>query len=284
MLNTGSLTISMKEFKRLKKLILELGLKSAPTKSDTERMRIKDGEISIIVYKSGKLVHNGTQASLDLIRTILQQETQYDFILGSDETGKGEWYGPLVVEAVALTPEDIVKFRELGVRDSKTIKRKHLLGLGEKFAQLKFPRRLLIFPPHTYNLRYDEFRRENKTLNDMLAWAHVKVIDKLLNQIKFKKAKVIIDKFDIKKTDLRLGRVSIDTNRVDIIQKSRGESEIPVAVASVLAKYVFEQEVDTLNKEHNIDLRKCKPGDIHPSILPLVAKLHFKNVKSALSQ
>ena len=58
--------------------------------------------------------------------------------------------------------------------------------------------------------------------------------------------------------------------------------EITVTVASVLAKYVFEQEVDALNKKYNIDLRMCGPGDIDPKIIPFMAKARFRNVERIL--
>lgn len=279
-MTTESLTISMEELIRLKNRVLERGLKRVSVKSEYELMRIADGDIGIIIYKSGKVVHNGKKASMELLRTIFQWEEEYDFVLGSDETGKGEWYGPLVVEGVALTPAELNMFREMGVRDSKTISKKKLLDLGAKLVKLDFQRWPLILRPHKYNQLYAEFKDEEKTLNDMLAWAHATVIKDLLGQIKFIKAKAVIDKFDIKKTDSRLGR--IDTTNVTIIQKSKGESEIPVAVASIIAKYIFEQEVDKLNRKYDVDLRNCNPGDIDPEILPSVAKIHFKNVKKFL--
>jgi len=98
----------------------------------------------------------------------------------------------------------------------------------------------------------------------------------MLVYIKATNAKVVIDKFDYDKTEYRLEKV--DRTNVEIIQKSKGESEIPVAAASIIAKYTFEKEVDKLNEKYRIDLRKSQPKDIDKSILPFVAKLHFKNV------
>jgi ribonuclease HIII len=75
---------------------------------------------------------------------------------------------------------------------------------------------------------------------------------------------------------------NIDRTNLEIIQKTKGESEISVAAASIIAKYVFETNVDELNKKYTIDLRNITPAEIDPKILPLVAKLHFKNVKKHL--
>ena len=67
-----------------------------------------------------------------------------------------------------------------------------------------------------------------------------------------------------------------------IIQKSGAESETAVAAASIIAKYIFEKEVDKLNRKYNINLRKSKPEDMKPDLLPEVGKIHFKNVKKCL--
>ena len=69
---------------------------------------------------------------------------------------------------------------------------------------------------------------------------------------------------------------------IDIIQKSKGETEIPVAAASVLAKALFEERVNKLNERFNVSLRVSNPSEIDPDILPFVAKIHFKNVEKFL--
>lgn len=275
-----SLELDKSEIEELKNYSQKIGLKKVRPKTEYELLRIKEGKISIVVYTSGKVVHNGTKESQQVIDAILKKEKIYDYILGSDEAGKGEWYGPLVVEGVALTPELIMECRRMGVRDSKSIAKQQLMNLAQKLVKQKFPRKLVILKPEVYNSKYKEFQNEGKNLNDMLAWAHSAAIKDLLKKIKFNNAKVVIDKFDFQKTEYRLS--SVDKTNLEIIQKTKGESEISVALASIIAKYIFENEVDKLNKKYKIDLRKTKPVEIDPKILPLVAKLHFKNVKKHL--
>ncbi len=278
-----SLELDKSEIEELKKYIQKIGLKKVKPKTEYEMLRIKDGKISIVVYTSGKVVHNGTKESQQVIDAILKKEQLYDYILGSDEAGKGEWYGPLVVEGVALTPNLIMECRRMGVRDSKSIAKPQLINLAKKLIKLKFARKLVILKPEIYNSTYKEFQNEGKTLNDMLAWAHSAAIKDLLKEIKFNKsnkAKVVIDKFDFQKTEYRLA--NIDRTNLEIIQKTKGESEISVAAASIIAKYVFETNVDELNKKYAIDLRNTTPAEIDPKILPFVAKTHFKNVEKHL--
>jgi len=275
-----SLALDKSEIEELKNYVQKIGLKKVRPKTEYELLRIKDGKISIVVYTSGKVVHNGTKESQQVIDAILKKEKTYDYILGSDEAGKGEWYGPLVVEGVALTPDLILESRRMGVRDSKSIAKPQLITLAKNLIKLKFARKLVILKPEIYNSKYKEFQSEGKTLNDMLAWAHSAAIKDLLKEIKFNNAKVVIDKFDFQKTEYRLS--NIDRTNLEIIQKTKGESEISVAAASIIAKYVFETNVDELNEKYAIDLKNITPAEIDPKILPFVAKTHFKNVKKHL--
>lgn len=271
-----SIAISIKELQNLKNYILKTGLKRVTPTNEYELLRIENGEVKIIVYKSGKLVFNDNQKTKRIIKSILEKEEAYDYILGTDEVGKGEWYGPLIVVCVALTPSELTTFREMGVRDSKSIKITILKQLAERITATKLKWKPLIIPPFTFNQKFAEFKRENKTLNELLAWAHSAAIKDMLDMIKYNTAKIVIDKFDVEKTYRRL--YGVDESRLTIIQTSK-ETEVAVNVASILAKYTFEKEVDKLNKFYNIDLRKASPAEIDPQVLPQVAKTHFKNVR-----
>lgn len=89
-----------------------------------------------------------------------------------------------------------------------------------------------------------------------------------------------MQKEDAEKTYKRL--LNIDTDKVEIIQKSKGESEIPVAVASILAKNAFNEEVVKMSKLFKIDFRNTDPKDIPKDILKKTAKAHFKNISKIL--
>jgi ribonuclease HIII len=283
---TISLSIDPSELKKLKDYILKTNLKREQVTNKYELLRIKDNDISLIVYESGKVVHNGSEGSQRVIDAILKKEKKFEYIIGSDETGKGEWYGPLVVVATALKPNEILELRKLGVRDSKTISKKELITLANKIISMKFFRGSRPISPETYNQHYFKLEKEGKSLNDLLAWAHAETIKDLEEKIGNKKIRIVIDKFDVKKMESRLrGKARqrrLLGDNIEVIQKSKGESEIPVAAASIIAKKIFEERVDKLNKKFGINLREAKPEDIDPKILPLVAKTHFKNVSKCL--
>jgi len=275
-----SLMINDHEILELKNLINKNKIEKSPVTNDYESLRVKNGKISLILYKTGKIVYTDNESSRKLLNTILERDEVYDYILGSDETGKGEWYGPLVVVATALTPEEIIELRLLGVKDSKTIKKPQIIKLAKKIIEMDFKWQSIILKPRTYNNLYNQFQDEGKSLNDIMAWAHSKVIQQSLAVIEYRKAKVIIDKFDYKKTDYRLK--SIDQTGLKIIQMTGGESEIPVAAASIIAKYLFEKTVDELNMMYNVNLRNVKPENVKPELLRETAKIHFKNVEKLL--
>jgi ribonuclease HIII len=275
-----SLILNNHEITNLENLINENKLKKIPSMNPYESLRVKNSKISIILYKSGKLVYTDNSTSKKLLNTILEREEGYDYILGSDETGKGEWYGPLVVVATALTPEEIIELRLLGVKDSKSIKKPQIIKLAEKIIEMDFTWQSIILKPRNYNNLYSQFQVEGKSLNDIMAWAHTKVIQQTLTLTEYRKAKVIIDKFDYKKTEYRLK--SIDQTGLKIIQMTGGESEIPVAAASIIAKYLFEKTVDELNLKYHINLRVDKPEYLKPELLRETAKIHFKNVPETL--
>lgn len=274
----SSLAISDGELRRLQACLEKAGLRRVAPKNPYELMRIDDGRVSMIVYTSGKVVHNGSRESKELLRASLTREAGYEYFLGSDEAGKGEWYGPLVVAATALTPDEVLALRILGVRDSKTIPGGRLVRLAERILEMRFPRSTVTLTPERYNELYREFQGEGKSLNDMLAWAHARALKDLLAAVRPERAKAVIDRFDAEKTELRLE--GIDRRKVEVLQKTKGESEIPVAAAGIIAKYVFEKEVDALDERFGISLRRCRPGDLQGSILPKVAKLHFRNVQA----
>lgn len=273
----NSLTLSECEKQRLEEYIVSSKIETAQVTSKYELLRVKDQGVNLILYSSGKLVFNETSKTLEILKHILNMEEGFDYFLGSDETGKGEWYGPLVVVVTALTPEEIVEMRLLGVKDSKTMKTPSIIKTAENIMEQEIPYQSIVLNPASYNKLYREFEAEGKTLNDLMAWAHSRAIRELLDRLEYKQVEVVVDKFDQKKLEGRLQ--GLDQNKVKVIQKTGGESRTPVAAASIIAKYLFEREVDRLNQEYGLDLKDITPEEVDPEVMGDVAKVHFKNVK-----
>lgn len=262
-----------------------------------EHTRIKDGKIVFILYNSKKLVYNDNVECYDLLSNILEEKEyddngydkyneknyensisileNYEYTIGSDETGKGEWYGPLVITSVCTSHEENLKLKEIGVTDSKKLSRKQIGNLYRKIEKLNINHETIVLTPFSYNKLYAKFKSEGKNLNHLLAYLHSKAITNLLSQVNTSNVLVIIDKFDYKKMNEYL-----DVNdSVKIIQENNGEKFIPVAASSIIAKYHYEKTLKDIEKRYNINLRKTKPKDIDKNIIDKVAKVHFKNVK-----
>lgn len=277
-----SIQLSKNEVDKLMDIIKKKDIHILKTKSQYEKLRVKQGKLNFILYNSFKLVFNETDVTNELLEELMIKREIYDCYIGSDETGKGEWYGPLVIVAVALDPNQINEYRLEGVQDSKKMTLTNIFKLAENALEggaLIFHK--LILKPKKYNDLYFEFSKEKKNLNDLMAWGHSVVIKEVLSKVDSENQiiKVIIDKFDFQKTDYRLR--NLKSNNINIIQKSKGESEIPVALASIIAKYYFEKEVMELNNNYDLNLKIEKPDNLlrlPKDIIYNIAKIHFKNV------
>lgn len=160
--------------------------------------------------------------------------------IGTDEAGKGDYFGPLVCAAVYVDDELSRRLTALGVRDSKTLSDARVRQLAEAIRQTCGTRVISVvpIPPDAYNRLYEQFRREGKTLNTLLAWGHARAIENLLSK-GIETDNVLVDQFTdvryITSALLKQGR-SRDLNLVAL---PRAESNIAVAAASILARDRF---------------------------------------------
>lgn len=211
-------------------------------------------------------------------------------IIGTDESGKGDYFGPLVSAAVYV---DEVSSKELsicGVTDSKNLTDKRNLELSRRVARISNGRFSIIeISPERYNSLYEQFKRERKNLNTLLAWGHAKAMEEVLTKVYCKVA--IADQF----ADERfiLGKLQEKGKSLQLIQMPKAEKNIAVAAASVMARARFLEKLDKLSNEFKIRLPKGasqmvievgrKLVDIHgKESLRKVAKLHFKTTKQII--
>ena len=274
-----SITLSQEEIGNLIRKVRQRNLKNIPVTNQYEFLRVKDKDIFFILHSTGKLVFQESEGMSTLLNDVLV--TQGCTVIGTDEAGKGEWYGPLVVAGVALTPKETINLRKMGVGDSKGLSSFRIYEISRVLKTSEIGTAVRVILPEEYNILYEQFKKEKKNLNDILIWGHTGVIHDLLTTLSKEKVKVVIDKFDSSQTSKHFE--PLEKFDVDIIEKTGGESETAVAAASVLAKSIFEEELKRLNQKFDVDLRNTTPEDIPADILPSVAKLHFRNVKKAVS-
>ncbi len=251
--------VKAEDLKRIQKLILESKHASSDiTKGEYEAFRIRFAEESVIAYTSGKIVSNGPRSEAIVQTAILSltpHSTEPGLVIGSDEAGKGEWLGPMVVAAVALTPNQSRLLQSLGVMDSKEVPIERLGELTNEIESTCTSRSVLLISPKTFNERFEELHEEGKNLNDLLAWGHSKVIAEVYNDITSNTPiRVVVDEFARKKTEQRLSRV-IPLEAIELIQRPRAEDEIAVAAASILARESREVWIDRFSDQVDVDLR-----------------------------
>ena len=277
-----SILLSSEELSRLRMLLGDGGVTETDIKSPHEAYRFDDRVrgVFLVGYASGNVSYREGDCVSEALKKILAGGGEYDYVIGTDEAGKGEWYGPLVIACVALNPRDIAAMRKKGVKDSKKLGRKTLMKIGADLAESRKNRETMVLAPDEYNRLYEEYSKKGMNLNDMMARVHTDLIKKVLSELKYRKARVVIDMFDYRKTEDNLK--DLERKGLLVVQKTGGESETSVAAASILAKYLFEKEVDRLEKEHAVRIRGVKPKDVPKDLLPHVAKTHFRNVAAHL--
>ncbi len=202
---------------------------------------------------------------------------------GVDESGKGDYFGPLVSAAVCVEPDAALALEEAGVRDSKRLTDKRVHALAPVVRDAVVARLTVIAPPR-YNELYAELRREGRRLNDLLAWAHARSIEELLETTD--PAYAIVDQFaDARVVEGRL-RTRTRERRLRVVQFPRAEADVAVAAASILAREGFLTWMDRASERVGVTLPKGASPAVEAAgreivalggeeLLGSVAKLHF---------
>ena len=205
--------------------------------------------------------------------------------IGLDESGKGDYFGPLVIGAVYVDAQKEDKLIALGVRDSKLLTDKRMLAMAEEIKAL-CPHFVVPIEPKRYNELYSKV----ENLNRLLAWGHAWTLESLLEKVSCNLA--IVDKFG---DESYVRTVLKEKGRqVTLIQQTHAEADISVAAASILARAEFVRRMEQLSKRVGKALPK---GASDPTIVTVgselvaehgkdilaeIAKLHFKTTEVIL--
>ncbi len=256
------------------------------------------------LYTSGKCLIQGKGAQTFMLYVmeplVLKQATVgYEEALdpeataphmGIDESGKGDFFGPLVIAAAYVNPDLAATMQSIGVRDSKRIKSdKQALALGGKIRNLLGPNRfkLVSIGPQTYNRLYAKIRNVNR----LLAWAHARAIENLLETMP-SCPRAVSDQFGHKSS---VERALMKKGRsIELIQRHRAESDIAVAAASILARAAFIQALARMQERFELEFPKGASVRVReaacvlvkqrsPATLLEVAKCHFRTTDLVLS-
>jgi ribonuclease HIII len=261
-------------------------------------------DCNIALYKSGKCLVQGRGAE-DWVTFTLEPQVLgeahlgYEDVLnpeavqphmGIDESGKGDFFGPMVIASAYVDEGLVHTLREMNVRDSKTItsdrKAEEMARdirklLGPKFA-------VVTIGPAAYNRLYAKMR----SVNTILAWGHARAIENLLEKVP-DCPRALSDQFgpthQIQRALLKNGK------NIKLEQRHKAESDMAVAAASILARAGFLDALRKMGEKFGVKIPKgasaqvkevaCEIVKKHgPQVLLDVAKCHFKTADEVLSQ
>ena len=210
---------------------------------------------------------------------------------GSDEAGKGDYLGPLVVCAVYCTSVSAERVVELGATDSKTLSDRKILTIaGDMKRELGDAQAAVIIDPREYNRRFREFRMSGRNSLDMLAEAHGRAISTLLQRGCIPD-RIVVDMFC---DERRLKPYLPDTDAF-LELRPHAEDDPAVAAASVIARALYLEALYRLEMElgavlvpgagRQTDTAASELIRLHgPEVLEKCAKIHFRNTLKVLSQ
>ena len=264
------------------------------------------GKLNVTVYEKGPKVLVQGKETGEFVRFTLEPEILkearlgYEEVLepemfaphfGVDESGKGDFFGPLVI-AGAYVDADIARtLREIGIMDSKRITSdKRIRDLSEAIRGVVgiVHEVIAVGPP-----RYNEMHNSFGNLNRLLAWGHATAIENLLKR-RPDCPRALSDQFANPKVLEKALQTRGKTIQID--QKTKAESDVAVAAASILAREAFINWLDQKGRELGLDaplprgasetVRKTAIGlarQLGGEILPSLTKSHFRTTQDVMA-
>jgi len=255
-------------------------------------------ELKLLVYFGKKGVKKVLQGNKETefynkISDLIFGKSLFDFgskeidepsdYIGTDESGKGDYFGPLVVAGVFVDKESIIELKKIGVKDSKELTDPTINKLAGKIKSIvKDKFEIIVINPAKYNELYSKIGN----LNRLLAWAHAKVLENILDRHDVKEA--ISDKFGNEK--LIINSLQKKGRELILHQFTKAERYTAVAAASILARERFNLWFNQIGKKYDIKLIKGASKMVEEKAknfiekygkeeLKNVAKFHFKTTK-----
>ncbi|MEK4627719.1 MAG: ribonuclease HIII [Solibacillus sp.] len=262
-------------------------------------------DTSITAYKSGKVMFQGGGAEREAARwgtavksTVKVSNTKGDqlpdnfatlSVIGSDETGTGDYFGPVTVAAVYVPADKIALVRELGVKDSKQ--------LTDDFMRKIAPDLMKVCTHSVLTLRnekYNNIQARGYSQGKIKALLHNQALKHVLTKMETEKPDyILIDQFaerGIYYNHIKNEKEIINEN---VLFSTKAENlHVAVATASIIARYAFLKEMERLSEIVGFPLQKgasAKVDEMAAKIwlkfgedtLKSMAKWHFANTEKA---
>ena len=265
--------------------------------------------VAITVYKSGKVLFQGSDAQIEASRwgavqtnstssttsplktkgDTLPEDFQKYSVIGSDETGTGDYFGPVTVAAVYVPEDKIELLQELGIKDSKMLTDEKMLLIADDIKAI-CPHSILVLR----NEKYNSVQQKGWSQGKIKALLHNKALLHVLNKIAPTVPDyILIDQFAERNVYYRHIQNEKEIVRDNVLFSTKAEQlHVAVAAASILARVAFLKEMDKISKEINITIPKGasnKVDEIAAKILLTkgeqalqnITKWHFANTEKA---
>ena len=262
--------------------------------------------LNLVFYESGKLVvqGKGTQEFVEFVlepQILGEARIGYETVLnpelllprlGVDESGKGDFFGPLCVAGVYVNEAVLVAWRDAGIRDSKNISSdKRIFELAKLIRET--PGCVTSVVP-IGNEAYNRLYLKMRSVNTLLAWGHARVIENLMAQKQRMippPVRAISDQFASSKDVVGKALMSLG-REIELVQRHKAESDMAVAAASILARNEFVTRLAVLEKQFQMKFPKGASAAVDAAAkeflvrngvenLPKVAKMHFRTALRA---
>lgn len=228
----------------------------------------KKNNTAITSYKSGKVMFQGGDAEQEASRwgtpntAVKKSSSKGDHlpenfanlsVIGSDETGTGDYFGPITVAAVYVPANKIELIKELGVKDSKMLTDDFMRKLAPDLIAT-LPYSLLIL----HNEKYNDVQLKGWSQGKMKAKLHNQALAKVLEKIAPEKPDyILIDQFAERDIYYRHIKDSKNIIKDNVLFATKAEQlHLSVAAASIIARYAFLIEMDKLSKKIGTKLPK----------------------------
>ncbi len=304
MTNQNTFTYTLSELQQQKLTSLLRNGNYRPAEVPHTRIAVKGEDCAVNLYKSGKLLVQGKGArefvefTLEplVLETVMLgyeqtlQPEQTEPHMGVDESGKGDYFGPLVIAAAYVDKSLYESMRKLDVKDSKAIHSdKKAMATGKALRELLGNRfSMVVIGPAAYNRLYAKMR----SVNRILAWGHARAIENLLQAVP-DCPKAISDQFGSKES---VERALMKSGRgIELVQRHKAESDMAVAAASILAREGFLYALQKMRERYGVEIPKGASAAVReaavvfgrqhePSALLDVVKCHFKTTDAVLGE
>jgi len=256
---------------------------------------------NLTYYTSGKLVVQG-KGTREFVEFVLepqilgQAQLGYETVLdptlldpriGVDESGKGDFFGPLCIAAVYVNDRVLAAWKEAGIRDSKSVSSDTQIARLAKI--IRETPGCAVDVVTIGNEAYNRMHADNGSVNRVLAWGHARVIENLLRlgaRLNPPPLRAISDQFASDKGTVERALMTLGKD-LELVQRHKAEVDLAVAAASILARHEFVTRLAALEKTFELPLPKGASGAVEAAAktfverhgaaaLPKVAKMHFR--------